>query len=489
MKLVIQDIINDSVQKYHDHLLLVDYRKSVEVSFIQFSGMLSQVKNMLYSMDVKKGDIITIISENCIDLVVTMLGVISYGAIAKPLNPKLTASEIGKILEHSGSRHIFTESRIAIETKGVCLDITDYKRFDTSCKFSGEEMDETEGALLIYTSGSTGQPKGVLLSHKNIISNVMTAIQHFDLKQGHTQLCILPLFHTFGIISDLLSMIFNGGKCIIMETFNVSNIKNIEVAIKKYQVNSFSAVPIMYSMFLKLECNLKQESLQFCVSGAAPLEAALATQFRDKYEFPIIPAYGLTETTCFSCISPMDNIKYDAVGKPLNIQIKIISEDKEELESGLIGDVIVYGDSVIKSGYFRNSLECYSEEFPKYFNTGDLGYLDQEGYLYIVGRKKNMAIRGGEKVYCEDIDRSLKQFEGLSDVATIYTQKKGMDYIITFYVPESGEIQNKDIMSFLLNQIGKQKCPDKILNIPYIPRTATNKVKIAELQKLAEDYL
>lgn len=487
-------LLFDAIKRHADKTLLIEPSTGEEISYRLFGQRLAQVARLLKNEGVARGDVVTLVSDNSIDLATMSYGVIAYGAIAMPLNPKLTPIEMLNLLNHSGSKIMFVADGVAapdgFEHKSLLVSTyRDVEPYEREAAFA-EKVGEDEGALLIYTSGTTGNPKGVLLSQRNLTANTLIAIDKFALDSTHVKACILPLFHTFGFISDLSASILCGGKVVILPTFDITRLKDLATATYQHQVNSFSAVPLIFELLVRLDCDLNRDSMKFCVSGAAPLNERVAVDFRRRYGFPIIPAYGLTESTCFCTISPMDAIVDSSIGKPAGIEIKIISDEGNELGAGEKGELIIKGESVMRGGYYKNAEPCYADAAGEWFKTGDIGYFDGEGYFFITGRKKNMAIHGGEKVYLEDIDRCLQGLDVITDSATVRVDDNGVDKIACFIVlNEERPANSREIMSFLKENLGGSKCPDVILFRDSIPRTATNKVKLAELQERAKEYL
>lgn len=476
----------EAIQNYKDKVVFVQPATGERLTFSEFGAALRKVHHVLQQNGVSRGDVVTLIAGNSIDLAIMLYGTITFGAVAKPLNPQVTARELEKLLLHSGSKIIFADRRIAVaEYSGRYLELDVYRRAsDEALPVPGPEHEDSP-ALLIYTSGTTSQPKGVMLSHHNIAHNVLTAIRTFELSAGHTTICILPLFHTFGFISDLSTMAFCGGTTVILDTFDVTRLPLIEDAIHKYSVNSFSAVPLMFELFLRFGCNLAGEHMKFCVSGAAPLRENTAAEFLATYKFPIIPAYGLTETTCFATISPPAKIKPRSAGMPATVTARVTRDDGEEAGAGEIGELLLAGESVMQQGYFRSEIDCFYEAERKWFKTGDLGYRDEEGYIYITGRKKNMVIRGGEKIYLEDLNACLAEMQPLADSASIRMEEDGEDRILTFAVAREGvRVTELEIKNFIEKQLGRLRVPDAVVFTSSIPRTSTNKIKIRELQEL-----
>jgi acyl-CoA synthetase (AMP-forming)/AMP-acid ligase II len=474
-----------SLHTHKDKVFLIEPSTGETLTFAEFGFALGGVQRLLQEHGVSPGDVVTLIAGNSIDLVVMLYGVMTYGAIAKPLNPQVTPVELQNLLLHSGSSLVCVDHRMDIpQFTGKCVDIDAYRQ-SRGREFLISLDNEDDPAMLIYTSGTTSQPKGVLLSHRNIVHNTLTAIQFFSLDHTHAKICILPFFHMFAVISDLSTMALSGGTTVVLDTFDITKLSFVEAAIHQYPINSFSAVPLMFDMFMRLNCNLAGKHMKYCVSGAAPLSESTATEFFQKYHFPIVPAYGLTETTCFATISPLDRIRAKSAGIPAAVIVRVTRPDGQEAGPHEIGELLMAGESVMQQGYFKGSADCFGGPDNKWFKTGDLGYRDEDGYIYITGRKKNMIIRGGEKIYLEDVDTCLRGMNAIADSATIRFDEDGTEKIAAFVVPREGvQLATREVMSYIGQKLGSLRIPDVVIFSARIPRTSTNKVKIRELQEL-----
>lgn len=474
-----------SLRTHKDKVFLIEPSTGETLTFAEFGSALGGVQRLLQEHGVSAGDVVTLIAGNSIDLVVMLYGVMTYGAIAKPLNPQVTPAELQNLLLHSGSSLVCVDHRMNIPGfTGKYLDIDAYRQ-NRGQKFLLWLDKEDNPALLIYTSGTASQPKGVLLSHRNIVHNTTTAIQHFALDHTHAKICILPLFHMFGLISDLSAMALSGGTTVVLDTFDITKLSFIEAAIHQYPINSFSAVPLMFDMFVRMDCDLSGKHMKYCVSGAAPLRESTAAEFLEKYHFPIIPAYGLTETTCFATISPPEGIRARSAGIPAAMSVRVTRADGREADPYEIGELHLAGESVMRQGYFKGPVDCFADPENKWFKSGDLGYRDEDGYIYVTGRKKNMIIRGGEKIYLEDVDTCLTGMNALADSATVRFEEDGAEKIAAFVVPREGiQLAPNEVMGYIGQRLGGLRVPDVVIFSARIPRTSTNKVKIRELQEL-----
>jgi acyl-CoA synthetase (AMP-forming)/AMP-acid ligase II len=474
--------IAECLQTYSRKTFLVEPATGETLTFAEFEMAMAGAQRLLWQHGVTEGDVVSLIADNSIDLVVMLYAVLLCGGIAKPLNPQLTTTELENLLQHSCSSLIVADRRVDISGfTGSVISISDYRQIGRGLTLKPHPVKEDDPALLIYTSGTTSQPKGVLLSHRNIVHNTLTAIDWFRLSSEHTKVCILPLFHMFGFISDLSTMALCGGTTVILDSFDISKLGSIEAAIHKYPVNSFSAVPLAFELFLRLRCDLAGKHMQFCVSGAAPLRETTASAFAERYKFPILPAYGLTETTCFAAISPPDKIRKGSAGLPAAVSIRVTRPDGSEAEAHEIGELLMRGESVMRQGYFKHPVQAFMDGW---FRSGDLGYLDEDGYVHVTGRKKNMVIRGGEKIYLEDVDACLAGMTGIADSATIRFEEEGTEKIAAFIVRRDNvEVSAPQVTQFLLQKLGYLRIPDLVVFSAHIPRTPTNKVKLRELQE------
>jgi long-chain acyl-CoA synthetase len=342
----------------------------------------------------------------------------------------------------------------------------------------------SNGGVLIYTSGATGTAKGVLLSVSNIEANVATAAAAFGYKPGWVSGCLLPLYHTFSLISDVLPVLQTGGTVVVLPTFEMPGAKLIVDAFRKYGVRSYSAPPIIFEAFTALDC-LTDTDLQFAIAGAAPLYEAVKEDYETRFGHPIIPCYGLSEATCFVTISPLGAVRANSVGKAADIEICVLDEHSASLPPDQIGEIALRGPSVIRDGYYRDG-QRYSSVFTQdgWLLTGDLGRIDRDGYVYVTGRKKNMVIRGGEKVYLEDLDRSLVQYPGVEHSASIViSARETWDRAISFIAPRQDAVLTRQALAaHVRKNLGSNYVPDDIVFTDRIPRTPTGKPNHMELK-------
>lgn len=350
---------------------------------------------------------------------------------------------------------------------------------------------QVTGLLLIFTSGTTGWPKGILLPAHQILANVHIAIDAFGFNATWTTASLLPLFHTFTIITDLLSMLLTHGQCAVLPVFSAANLTMIAEGIRDAGVNSYSGVPVVFQLLARFVDKVSMSAMKFAIGGAAPLPELVREHYYHALGHPILPCYGMSESTCFISISKPGNIRAGSVGKPAaEIDLVILNSDEPGTTDPLgRGEIAIRGNSVIAHGYFKQSDEERAQHYQEdYFLTGDVGRLDEDGYLYITGRKKNMLIKGGEKYYLEDIDRVLLQKCNLNDCASVVLMGSNTDDdYVTFVVAQSlaDAPDVTQLRRLIVGLFGSRAAPQRIEYVNEIPRSPTGKVHIAELLKMA----
>jgi long-chain acyl-CoA synthetase len=343
--------------------------------------------------------------------------------------------------------------------------------------------------LLIYTSGATGAPKGVLLDEAQLAANVAFARDHFGYVAARpwTSGCLLPLHHTFAIVSDLLPVLCAGGRVVILPGFDTGDAGSVAAAFDRHAVRSYSAVPIVLEALLVLRVPLPR-SLAFAISGAAPLLERSRARYVQRHGHPVVPCYGLTESVCFATASAIGGGRPDSAGRAAGIEIQIVGEDLQPLRVGERGEIALRGASVVTS-YFGDHAgapdACVEDGW---FLTGDMGRLDGDGYLYITGRRKHMLIRGGEKLYLEDLDRCLEEHPAVAEACSVQIPGLfGFERAVTFLVARvpatPGACVTEDALrAHMRERLGPLGVPDELRWTDRIPRSATGKPLRAALR-------
>ncbi len=481
-------------------------------TFHRFDDMVGKLAHGLKKLGLEAGDVVALHLPNGPEFTVTMFAIWRIGAVVTPINPALTPEEICYQLQDSEAKiwiydiqlrdRVYKVLEQLGETTPLCI-VTGDKKSEGALLWTDVFADEgvpfirlksmekemKEIALIIYTSGTTGKPKGVMLSHKNIYYMTRSLVKAMELTDNDRALLILPLFHVNGIMVTLLSPFFVGGSTVICRKFHPGKFFSI---VKRYKPTYFSAVPTIYGMLLDLpegaEKDIDMSCLRFGICGAAPMPRDLFLRFEQRYPIKIIEGYGLSEGTVASTLNPVHGQrKIGSIGLPLPDQVvKIFNEQNQEVLPGEIGEIIISGKNLMH-GYL-NRPEATKEILKGgWLRSGDLGYKDEDGYIYIVDRKKDIIIRGGQNVYPAEIENILYQHPAVYEAAVIGVEDEKYGEEVKAFVSLKKEYQNqldeKAIIQFCQKKLAYYKIPKTIEFLDELPKNSVGKITKALLRK------
>ena len=426
-----------------------------------------------------RGDVVALRLTNRVEFVILLFAAWRVGATITPVNPALTAGEVTRQLEDSQTKLLVIEDD-SDPIPGVESLHLSGLRYDLAGDVDAEEPvgDPDALALLIYTSGTTGVPKGVMLDHANL--DAMTEMGRVGLQLGPTDRCllILPLFHVNGIVVSVLSPLLVGASLVIADRFNPTTFFD---TVERVRPTFFSAVPTIYGMLAALPDEVQPDtsSVRFAVCGAAPASADLLARFEARYGFPLVEAYGLSEATCGSTINPVDGLrKAGTVGLPFPGQdLRIVGSDGTPLPQGQVGEVVVSGPNVMR-GYLGRPEETAAVITDGWLRTGDIGFLDEDGYLTVVGRSKDMIIRGGENIYPKEIEDVLASDPAVLEAAVVgMPDDKWGEVVVAFLQPRPGTTIDLESVEDLCKQhLSPYKRPVSLVVLEALPKNAVGKL-------------
>ena len=478
--------------------------------------------------NIKKGDKVAIYLPNTPQFAIAFYGAIKVGAIVTPMNPLYTAREVARQLKDSGAKvlvalDLFTKNvEKALEEvdinaviytgiedympslkgwiyktfmKKVKAPIDNVKRFrfkdvirDVPPEAPRPDVNPKEDVIaLMYTGGTTGMPKGAELTHYNLVSNVLQidAWLFRGRKKVDKYVGVLPWFHIYGMTTVLHSAIYSVATIIIFPRFDI---KELLEGIKKYRLNVFHGVPTIYSLLINYPEIKKYDlsSIEACVSGAGPLPVSVAKKFEEITGGRIREGYGLTETSPVTHVNPIyGKYKFGSIGLPIPNTLAAIADLEEDrfLKPGETGELVISGPQVMK-GYYNRPEENKKVFFEKYgfrwLRTGDIAYMDEEGYFYIVDRKKDLIKYKGYSVYPREIEEVLYQHEAVAEAAVIgVPDEKVGERIKAFVVLKNeyrGKVSQDDILSFLKDSLAPYKLPKEIEFRDTLPKSAAGKI-------------
>ncbi len=424
---------------------------------------------------VRQGDVVAVQLTNRVELLVVLFAAWRLGATVNPLNPVLTGHEASHQVLDARSVLLVTADGTGpvadVATIGV-EDLTSSTRPEPAAH-AADDL-----ALLIYTSGTTGQPKGVMLSHGNLDAMTASFIEWLGIGADDHSLLVLPLFHANGIVLGTLTPLRAGGQVSITGKFSRDR---FFADVERLRPTYFSAVPAIYAMLSALPDDARPDttSLRFAVCGAAPMPTQLIATVEDRFGLTLVEGYGLSETTCASTINPLGGPrKVGTVGLPLpGQQVGVIDEDGRALPAGEVGEVVIAGPTVMQA-YLHRPEETAKALVDGWLRTGDVGRFDEDGYLVLVDRVKDMIIRGGENIYPKEIESVLYRHPGVLEAAVVGRPDDVLGEVPTAFVSRrpGAEVTEDDLLDLCRVQLSRFKVPVRITFVDELPKNPVGKI-------------
>ncbi|TBR19739.1 long-chain-fatty-acid--CoA ligase [bacterium] len=482
------------------------------------------------SAGIAKGDAVVIVHRNDPAFVVAYLGLNRIGAVAVPVNFMISKpSELAYMFAHCRAKGVLTQREFlkgVLAAQADCPDLTrvwatDERRglgdrrgepnsgatenfWDFIEAFppyeEAAQVEPTDVAAVLYTSGTTGRPKGVMLTHSNLVSNVESSIAAMALTDADVSLTILPMFHTFAWTACVLIPIFLGAKNVVVASLTPP--KPWLQLMRRHGVTVFAAVPQVYSLLAKQAVGIKKWALRWlyfrkvriAVSGSAPLAVATLDEFEDALGLRIVEGYGLTETSPVATINPLGRQKAGSVGLPIkDVSVRIVDDAGRELKQGEEGEICIKGPNVMK-GYLDDAEATRQAVTPEgWFKTGDVGIVDADGFVHIRDRKKDMIIVKGLKVFSAQVEQTLAGHPDVAEAAVVGIPDSDNDERIKAFIVlrEGSAADNAELHRFAREKLDAYKRPRDFEIVKELPKNALQKVlkrvlREAELGKLAK---
>jgi long-chain acyl-CoA synthetase len=448
---------------------------NTELSNGGFFAAVTRAAATLRSHGVSAGDVVAIKMPNTVEFIISLFAAWRLGAAVTPLNPALSPSEVSYQLADAGAKVL----------------IADGLQHCHPIPAETGRGDDDSLALLIYTSGTTGRPKGVMLDHANLNAMCRSVIEGFNLTRDDHSLLILPLFHVNGIVVGTLSPLLAGGRATVAGRFDP---QTFFTRLERSRATYFSAVPTIYTMLCGLPGDVQPDtsSLRFAICGAAPASVELLDGFESRYGIPIIEGYGLSEGTCASAVNPLTGLrKPGTVGVPLPGQtIRIVDDAGRPVPDGETGEVVIKGANVMR-GYLNRPEETAKTLVDGWLHTGDIGRFDEDGYLVLVDRAKDMIIRGGENIYPREIEAVVHQLPQLAEAAVVGRPNPvyGEEPVLFVSTHPGRAVTADTIRDHLAGQLAKYKRPVEITIVDELPKNAVGKLDKPSLRRLLADSL
>lgn len=461
----------------------------VRLDHAGFRTAVEATARRLAALGIGRGDVVAVVLPNRVELVITLYATWLLGAALTPVNPALTEDEVFYQLADAGARVAVVDAGTRERVKDIkVLDVSDILARDSATVTSSESIPSPQPddlALLIYTSGTTGRPKGVRLDHANVaaMTNALTAA--LGLTSSDRALLVLPLFHVNAIMISVVAPLAVGASSMLLPKFDHRTFwKSVEAERPTF----FSAVPAIYLLLNALPEDVKPDtsSLRFVICGAAPMPASAIADFEARYGVPLVEGYGLSESTVALTVNPIEGPrKAGTVGLPLpGVEVAIMSDSGELLASGEDGEVVARGATMMR-GYLGRPDETTAALKSGWLHTGDIGHFDEDGYLVLVDRKKDLIIRGGENISPSEVEAVLTSHAGVLEAAVVAKPDPvmGEEPIAFIVVTQGGQLDIAELFEYARSVLAKFKVPKEIRVVDSLPHNAVGKILKAPLRE------
>lgn len=469
-----------------------------KITYGDLDRLVSLIAGGLNLLGLGKGERCAILMENCPEYIISYFSILRSGGVAVPINTMLTPDEIIYILKDSGSRILIYDDSLLDKVKVIRDEMRDVKTtpFREIPKMDAipTSGDGDELAVLLYTSGTTGFPKGAMLTHSNLISNADSCMRVMKISHKDRILLFLPLFHSFSFTVCVILPIYAGAMIVLLPS--VKPFSNVINAIFKERITFFIGVPTIYNILSRKRIPFLVRlilrylmNIRACISGAAPLPVETIYNFEKRFNVPLLEGYGLTEASPVVSVNPLNGLrKPSSVGPPIpGVEVAVVGDDGRRLPTGEVGELIIKGPNVMK-GYFNREDATREAIRDGWLYTGDMAKIDEDGYIYIVDRKKDLIIVDGMNVYPREVEDVVLKLPSVEECAMVgVPDGRGSEIAVLYVKPKDGyRIDEGELRDYLKRHVAGFKMPRRIVPIDEFPKTATGKIKKTELRRLEE---
>ncbi|WHY78918.1 fatty acid--CoA ligase family protein [Neobacillus sp. WH10] len=478
-------------------------------TYAELDGAITKFASGLEKLGIKQGDHIALLLGNSPHFIISLYGALRLGVTVIPINPIYTADEIGYILNNGDvktvvaldlalplvekvhallpkiEQYVFCETKPDSLVKSEIENLSVYTKMKSFSEvvalgeltFQGPELKDDDVAIILYTSGTTGKPKGAMLTHRNLYSNAKDVADYLKMNNDDKVVTVLPMFHVFCLTVALNAPLLSGATLLIVPKFSP---KEIFALIKGYEATVFAGVPTMYNFLYQFPDGHPDDlkSLRLCISGGASLPVALLKNFEQKFNVVVSEGYGLSEASPVTCFNPLDRPrKPGSIGTSImKVENKVVDELGEDVPVGSVGELIVRGPNVMK-GYYKMPEETAATIRNGWLHTGDMARMDEEGYFYIVDRKKDLIIIGGYNVYPREVEEVIYNHPDVVEVAVVGVPEPNQGEAVNAYVvSKNPELSKEQILEYCKEHLAKYKVPTTIEFLEELPKNTTGKI-------------
>jgi long-chain acyl-CoA synthetase len=480
---------------FPDHTAVIDGDR--KVSYCEFNEDANRIASALVSLGIQPGEHVALCAPNSYPWLAFYFGAIKAGAVAVTFSHLLLKEELTRALADSQPKILFTVDE-KLEHLGdrrerpypelVVCDHGDISYLRLAEKgspdFRAVDRDRHDTAAILYTGGTTGIPKGAMLSHENIQTSVFNVAHYERSSPKDLALCFLPLNHVFAQIHIVGATVFSGGGLVIQPAFNL---EEALAAIDRHGVTKFLAVPTIYIRLLRLpDLRERIPSVRYSFSAAASMAAEVVREWKARTGLDIHESYGMTESASMVTFNHYYRHVIGSVGTPVSlVEVQIRDGEGNELERGQPGEICIRGPNITK-GYLNNPEETKSAFWGDWFRSGDVGVLDEDGYLYVVDRLKDMIITGGENVYPREVEELLYTRPEVLECALVgLPDQEYGERVTAFIVQREGhQVDPAALKDFLKARLANFKVPKEFIVVDELPKSSTGKLLKREIRNL-----
>ena len=495
----IPELLKQRVSATPDKPFLFSEADNRQFTYKEFEAAVMRTAEMLASSGIGKGDVVSLLLPNSVEYVLAYFACWQLGALAGPINSLLKSQETAYVISNSEAKALLINSEFLPVIESIRDQLPIVMLFDNEAEATRAQTDiavpdvtlnADDEAIIIYTSGTTGKPKGCLLTHANVIANARQISSWLGFTEQDRLLTIMPLFHMNAVSVTTMSALYAGGSTVVSAKFSASRFWQI---VSDYQITSFGSVATMLSMLLStypdgVPAGLKTDQLRFAMCGSAPVPTEVLRRFEETFNCLVVEGYGLSESTCRSTFNPPDERRRPgSCGVPIGNEMRVVDEEGRDVPEGELGEIVLRGENILK-GYYKNDAANATAFRNGWFHTGDIGYRDADGFYFIVDRKSDMIIRGGENIYPREIDEVLYQHPGVAAAAAVGVPDElyGEEVAAVIVLKPEASVTEQEVIDYCKARLADFKCPKTVHFVDDIPKGPTGKLLKRETRIIAD---
>lgn len=490
----------------HPEKLFLKDEDGREYTNEEFDRRVNRMANALTALGIVKGERVAVLMVNSSEFLEIFFACGKTGAIMVPLNFRLAVPELRYILMDCAPRALvyssdFAEKISNVKASGIPISryfrhggdnlsedtlindfVSSFPAVEPSCE---NEITLPDPLFIMYTSGTTADPKGAILSHGNILFGAIHSLIGYGVDKTFKSLVVAPLFHIGALAASTTPVIYAGGSLMLKNFYNASEVIKL---ISQEKINYMFAVPVMFQMMTKSEewDRADFSHVHFFISGGAPIPIPIIRKYQEEKGVGFVQGYGLTETGRLTSLDLEDSIlKAGSVGKEVfHIILRIVDAHDRDVEPGEPGEIIVRGPNVF-NGYWNKPSHTAQAMRGGWFHTEDMGRRDEEGFIYIIGRKQELIISSGENIYPAEVERVIQSLPQVKEAAAVAMPDplRG-EVVAAFVMLHEGQFMTEDsLINALQGQIAPYKIPKKVFFVKDFPRNSAGKILVKDLKK------